>query len=94
MVSRWPKLTCSFFTKLCTWLTYVGICHPALPNEKCLSKGSSWLNAWFIKITGGNRTHDLELVRRLNGDAIKVMIPKAFWEAVVTGKNKWARFQK
>lgn len=67
---------------------------PALPNEKYLSKGSSWLNAWFIKITGSNRIHGLEWVRRLDGDAFKVMIPKAFREAVVTGRNGWARFQK
>lgn len=81
-----------FSIKLFTWFTYVSICHPALLNEKCLSKEIPWLNARFIKVTEGNRIDGLEWVRRLHGDAIKAKMPKAFKKAMAMGmKNKWAR---
>ena len=60
-------------------------CHPALLNERYLIKEIQWLNVKFKKVTGGNTVDGLERVRRLHGDAIKAMMPKAFKESVALG---------
>lgn len=76
---------CLLLFSLFTWLTYVGNCHPALLNEKCLIKEIQWLNVKFKKVTGGNIVDALERVRRLHGDAVKAMMPKAFKESIAVG---------
>lgn len=70
---------------LFAWVTYVDNCHPALLNERYLIKEIQWLNVKFKKVTGGNIVDGLERVRRLHGDAIKAMMPKAFKESVALG---------